>query len=314
MPLLLAALALLQAPAPPQVRLEQPGIALTVSTPDAKTGFYRGTRFDHAGVVGPAAVNGHRVFGPWKPSHDPANNDDIVGPAEEFGMSLPLGYGSAKVGEPFLKIGVGLLIKPEEEKYRFHHNYKVKQFAPWDVQRAGMSVSFRQRAALNGYGYEYTKIVELVPGKKAFRIRHSLKNTGSERITTEVYNHNFFNVDGDPVGPNYALAFPGTMNSVEPRQNFAEYLRVADKTLTFAKPLGTASASTGLSGLSGSEYRFTLRHEPSAIKLHVTGTGAPVAKTNFWSVSGCACPEPFVTIDVAPGAVQTWDITYDFGD
>lgn len=310
---ILLAFALAQAPPSyPQTRLAQPGIALTLYRPDAETGFYRGTRFDHAGVIANVKIGDHNVFGPWKSTHNPANNDDITGPAEEFGMAAPLGYNEAESGGAFLKIGVGLLAKPDDKPYQFYRNYPVKKFAPWGVKIEQTRVTFRQRAEWDGFGYDYTKVVELVPGKRAFAIRHALKNTGSKRITTDVYNHNFFNVDADPVGPNYSLEFPAEMASIPPRENFEEYLRVAGKVLTYTKPLGKSSAATRLTGLSGGEYRFALTHAPSGIKLRVRGTGAEIAKTNFWSLSGCLCPEPFVAIDAAPGAQQNWDVTYDF--
>src|SRR4051812_12289404 len=91
-------------------------LTLTVLLPDAKTGFYRGTRFDWSGVVEKAEVNGHTLFGYWKATHDPTNHDDVPGTAEEFGTATspvagPLGYREAKSGQTFLKIGVGELEK-----------------------------------------------------------------------------------------------------------------------------------------------------------------------------------------------------------
>src|SRR5579883_1184498 len=71
----------------------------------------------------------HKLFGPWKDTHDPTNHDDIIGLAPEFGQVNPLGYDDAKVGGTFLKIGVGELEKPKEEKYSFATKYKVVKLA-----------------------------------------------------------------------------------------------------------------------------------------------------------------------------------------
>src|SRR4029079_562375 len=128
---LLAALILFAFAAPalaedyPHVVLKNDKLKFTVYEPDAAKGFYRGTRFDHAGVFGNVEFAGHKIFGPWKDKHDPANHDDIIGPCEEFGLQSPLGYDDAKVGGTFLKIGVGELEKPKEEKYSFANKYKV---------------------------------------------------------------------------------------------------------------------------------------------------------------------------------------------
>ena len=70
----------------PHVFLKNDKLKFKVYLPDAKKGFYRGTRFDHAGVFGEVEFAGHKIFGPWKDKHDPTNHDDIVGPCEEFGI------------------------------------------------------------------------------------------------------------------------------------------------------------------------------------------------------------------------------------
>ena len=111
----------------PKVELKTKGLKLTVYLPDAEKGFYRGTRFDWSGVVATAEVGGHTVFGYWKSTHDPANHDDVPGTAEEFGHDEPLGYAEAPAGGTFVKIGVGVLEKPKEAKYRFFNNYKIVQ-------------------------------------------------------------------------------------------------------------------------------------------------------------------------------------------
>src|SRR5581483_4223312 len=54
----------------PQTVLRNDALALTVYLPDAAKGFYRGTRFDWAGVVGAVQFDGHTLFGPWKEKHD----------------------------------------------------------------------------------------------------------------------------------------------------------------------------------------------------------------------------------------------------
>ena len=110
----------------PTHTLKSEHLSVKVYQPDAEKGFYRGTRFDWSGVFS-VEFEKHKLFGPWKGTHDPANNDDIVGPCEEFGSGFtgPLNYKDAKVGERFLKIGVGELEKPKEEKYQFFRNYKI---------------------------------------------------------------------------------------------------------------------------------------------------------------------------------------------
>ncbi len=93
--------------------------------PDATNGFYRGTRFDWSGVVADLQYAGHSYYGPWFTQTDPKVSDfvyrgaeivagpcsAITGPVEEF---TALGYDEAKPGGTFLKIGVGMLRKPDD--------------------------------------------------------------------------------------------------------------------------------------------------------------------------------------------------------
>ena len=78
-------------------RLPAPGIEATVYLPDAKAGYYRGTRFDWSGAVARLRWNKHEYFGEWFERHDPVLHDGITGPVEEFltGDSA-LGYDEAK--------------------------------------------------------------------------------------------------------------------------------------------------------------------------------------------------------------------------
>src|SRR3569833_1290242 len=103
-----------QAPAPiaatamlanaPHVALSNGTISATLYPP-GENAFYRGTRFDHAGVIGSLKLNGREFYGPWFENvgtvHDFAWTDGKVtasqasatmGPAEEFD---PVGYDTA---------------------------------------------------------------------------------------------------------------------------------------------------------------------------------------------------------------------------
>ena len=51
--------------------------------------------------------------------------------ARSSAYESPLGYDDAKVGGTFLKIGVGELEKPKEEKYSFANKYKVVKPLEW---------------------------------------------------------------------------------------------------------------------------------------------------------------------------------------
>ena len=132
-------------PAYPTTQLVGSRIALDIYLPDAEHGYYRGARFDRPGLIARVRCGGHTFFGPWKPRHNPQGHDDVLGPAEEFGMTRPLGFVDAKPGESFIKIGVGHLLRGDAQDYAFYKDYHVVTAAPWTVHNTGNSVEFRQQ-------------------------------------------------------------------------------------------------------------------------------------------------------------------------
>src|SRR5206468_262615 len=117
----------------PQTTLTKCDLKLTIYLPDAQKGYYRGTRFDWSGLVGQATYKGHTFFGPWKATHDPTNAEDADAIAEEFGINEPPSYAETKAGEPFIKIGVGVLEKPDDKPYSFMHPYKIITPGMWEI-------------------------------------------------------------------------------------------------------------------------------------------------------------------------------------
>lgn len=326
----LPALALLLVSAPLAVAEEYPNVVLkndklkfTLYEPDAKKGFYRGTRFDHAGVFGHVEFAGHKIFGPWKETHDPTNHDDIVGPCEEFGIEKPLGYDDAKAGGTFLKIGVGELEKPKEEKYSFAKKYKIVKPLEWKrsdtikgIDRPLVAWTGQQEA--NGYSYSYAKAIvlgELRPADPSVvGITHTLKNTGEKRIVTDFYNHNFFNVDGDPVGPNYSFVFPCEVKSNDPKGKFGELVELKNKEWRFKDKLtdGFVMATlTGFDARDPKQRNFEMRHAPSGVRVRVDHSYSFV-KVNVWGIQTTICPEPYMAIDLKPGETVSWNVVYRF--
>lgn len=323
--LTLALAALAQAPDYPHVRLKVAGAEVTVFTPDPAKGFYRGSRFAWAGVVKDLKFDGHTVFGPWKDGHNPIHNDDITGPAEEFGMHSPLGYAEAEPGGRFVKIGVGELVKPKEAKYGFFTNYTVADPGVWKVsgvtagpEKGAAAVRCEQTLkAANGYGYTYAKTVRLralEDGYAALVLAHELTNTGGKPIDTDVYNHNFFNVDGKPVGPDYWLVFTEPVRPA-PGFNAAGVAEFRDLRYMFGRVLDKESPFGLLVDARGRPqdhfFQMTYARPGRKVGLRVSvSSGLPVTKFQTWSVRGCLCPEPFSPVKLAPGQKTEWTINY----
>lgn len=107
----------------PKASISNGIITVELYLPEKSKGFYRSTRFDWSGVIYKLEYKGHEYFGQWFNDYDPKKHDAICGPVDEFGA---VGYEEAKVGNPFLKIGVGMLIKPDDAPYSSFKYYKIE--------------------------------------------------------------------------------------------------------------------------------------------------------------------------------------------
>lgn len=280
--------------------------------PDAKRGYYRGTRFDWSGQIFSLRTQTHEYFGQWFPKYDPTLHDAIQGPVEEF---VPagggLGYEEAKPGEVFLRIGVGVLRKPEEQQFRRFGYYEIADPGRWRVQAKKSSIAFTHEVqAPNGYGYRYTKTIRLLPGKAVMAIEHELRNTGKRAIETQQYNHNFFVINGRPTGPEASVRFPFQLRLVKPFASDAG--RIDGDTVRYNRELKPGESVFGELegfGASAKDYDLLLANGPARVRIQ---GDRPIAKIVYWSIATTLCPEPYIDLKAAPGETVRWTYTYSF--
>lgn len=288
----------------------------TLYLPDAQKGYYRGTRFDWSGLVSQVDCAGHTFFCEFREQqHDPLNHDDICGTAEEFSMTtLPPGFSQAAVGDPFVKIGIGVLQRADDPDYAFWKKYTILQPGGWNISRKSDHIEFTQKLnGPNGWAYEYRKTVHLDDGEYAVTITRRLKNTGAKRIETDHYGHNFLKIDGVPAGPDYAIEFP-----FQPR--FGEgskpegCVEIRDKSLLFLKEVPTdKSVWVRLEGsVKPGDSQMRIINRRTRAELTII-TDQPLIQLAFYSSGGVLAPEPFVKLDLAPGESKSWTTTYRFG-
>jgi hypothetical protein len=248
---------------PPEAAISNGVIRARVYLPDAQNGYYRGTRFDWSGAISSLEYKGHTYFGQWFPRHDPTLHDSITGPVEEYRTGdSALNYAEAKPGDTFVKIGVGVLKRPDEPQYAFRNHYEILETGKWSVRKGADFVEFTQELGdpKSGYAYIYRKTVRLVSGKPQMVLEHNLKNTGSKIIDTKVYNHGFFMLDSQPTGPDVTVTFPFEIRGAGEMGGFAQargkqivYLKTLEETAN-----GRQVASSPIEGFS-SDPKIELR-------------------------------------------------------
>jgi len=298
----------------PQAVISNGIVTAKLYLPDAQRGYYRATRFDWSGVIPDLKWKGHSYFGKWFTKYDPKIHDAIMGPVEEFLTNgVDLGYAEAQPGGTFVKIGVGILRKPDEPEFRQFETYQIVDNGVWTTSSKSDSVTFTHslRDNASGYGYAYTKVVRLTPGKPELVLEHTLRNTGAKPIDTDVYEHDFYMLDGQPSGPAIVVRFPF---EVKAAMDLGDKAATRGKDLVYLRELqGRESVYSELRGYGAETGDNDIRVENSSTGAGVREIGSrPLSKLVYWSIRATACPEAYVHLSVDPGKETSWKITYQF--
>jgi hypothetical protein len=314
---------------PPQANISNGILHAGLYLPDPVHGFYRGTRFDWSGVIHSLTYKGHDYYGPWFTKTDPKVSDfifdgpDIVagpcsaitGPVQEFvWQEKALGFDQAKAGGTFIKIGVGVLRKPDDGEYSPYRLYPIVDSGKWHVQKNDDSVEFIQELSdpASGYGYRYTKTVRLVKGKPEMVLEHKLENTGRIKIQTSVYDHNFLVLDKQPVGPDYTITLPFAISTKNAER--ADLSSIKDNRFTYRQNLtghDTVAADFTGFGATPSDYKITIENRQAGAGMRVEGD-RPLSKEALWSIRSVLAMEPFIDMSIEPGKAFTWSYTYTY--
>jgi hypothetical protein len=298
----------------PHAEISNREIRAKLLLPNADTGYYRGSRFDWSGVIESLTYKGHNYFGKWFARYSPTQHDAIMGPVEEFRSGdSALGYDEAKPGGYFMKIGVGILQKPDDAKYNFARPYRIVTLGKRVVRpEADRVVFLHELSDGNGYSYTYQKTVRLARNKPELILEHSLKNTGRRVIDTSVYDHDFFMLDGEPTGPNIRVRFAFPPKAETDFKDKAEW---HGNELVYKRelaPRGDSVASwlTGF-GPTAKDNDFVVENTKTGAAVRQTGD-QPLSRLNFWSIHTTVCPEAYIHMRIEPGRTFKWKIVYQF--
>lgn len=312
----------------PQVEISNGPIRARLYLPDAEKGYYRGTRFDWSGVIASLVYQGHNYYGPWFDKMDVKVHDfvyesaqivagpcsAISGPVEEFSSGgKALGYDEAKPGGTFIKIGVGVLRKPEEADYDHYRLYEVVDPGKWTIRTAPDWVEFAHEVSdSSGYAYLYRKTVRLAKDKPEMVLEHSLKNTGRRAIEGSAYDHNFLVLDQQAPGPDFTITLPFEIRTNRPPDK--ELATIRGNRIVYLKKLENEDrVSADLQGFSDSPRDYDIRIDNPRIGVGMRITGdRPLQRASLWSIRSVLSVEPYIAMAVEPGSEFTWKLSYSF--
>lgn len=355
-------------PSYPNTTLESPLMSARVFLPtikgpddqatDASKNFYQGSRFEHGSMIGDILYGADReVYGHglWRAPHDPHWPESGVGLASEFGCGDDgascagkgditngvLGYEDAKAGEPFLKIGVGALIKgscPDcaagDDVYHFNSPYEFYRPPSWRIlpSPAENEITFVSEETVGKFGYRIQKTVRL--DGNIMTVRSILTNLGKKQFTTPWYSHHFFTGDNDPVGPGYSLDLglseyalrtttaqfkqPGLRSWSGDINDYANVTMAADKSISmsFKKvvPEGVKLKAEFLdeNTMTLTDGSFTL-HAPDGVsvyekipELQTQSRNPFIYAYNVYAERGTLSPEPVLLLYLESGETTSW--------
>ena len=346
----------------PNVTLQSSVMSATVFVPMGddrnNNNYYVGSRFDHGSMIGDVVFGGKGVYGRelWRMPHVPTNPESGLGLASEFGCGEDgarcvgkgditngvLGYETAKVGEPFLKIGVGALVKGscpkcggnENDDYKFNSPYKFHRAPTWEFlpSPSPNEISFVSEETLGDFGYRIQKTIRL--DGNVMTVRSLLTNLGKQRFTTPWYSHHFFTVNAHPVGPGYSLDLglseyaletqtpqfiqPGLKSWSGDITEYANVTMASDKSISIrmnkAIPRGVRLKAEFLyeNTVTSTDGSFTL-HSPDGIsvfekipELQTQSRNPFMFAYNVYAERGTISPEPMLLLYLNPGETTFW--------
>ncbi|MGB4292016.1 MAG: hypothetical protein WBJ37_03920 [Bacteroidales bacterium] len=299
-----------QQPELQQAKISNGLINALLYLPDIEKGYYRGTRFDHSGIVAKLEYKSHNFFGQWFEKYDPYIHDAVMGPVEEFDQ---IGFNETAIGGTFLQIGVGMLEKPDTLPYSHFRLYTVKNAGKWETKKIRNGMRYVHTLEDKDYAYRYEKRIYLVPGKPEMIIAHTFKNTGKKPVETTVYNHIFPVIDNQPVGPGYSVIFPFVPQ--EKGGGFDDVLSIQGNRLVY---LRTQKPDDRVYCRDLKGYRPVPGDYDIRIENSIAGAGMritcdrPLVRLAFWSSTTTVCPEPFIRVSAKPGEKFEWQLKFEF--
>ena len=297
-----------EVPDAPAVRISNGLATAVLYLPDTERGYYRGTRFDWSGLVAALEVNGHSYFGRWFADYDPKKHDAVAGPAQDWVTGQ--GFDAAPVGGTFVKIGVGVLRKPAEMPRGFP-TLEIVDPGRWSTQVRADAVDFIHEVSdpASGYGYRHIKTVSLPTGAAEMVMTQRLESTGVNPIDTQMYNHNFFVLDGQPSGPDVEVSFPFVL---EPYNMRGDAVEVTGNMIRYVKAVdGSVRMQLRGFGPAVSDYAIRVENKRTGAGVLVT-SDTPLSDLVFWSSPRTTCPEAYIHVQADRDRPMSWETKYSF--
>jgi hypothetical protein len=274
---------------------------------------YQGTRFDRTGFITQVRLkhpDGCHTYCTFEKTEQDLRWEGGAGLCSEFGITEGIGYDEAEVGEVFPKLGVGLLAKLDSSPYAFNRRYPVRPFEIDYIQGKQDLLFVTHPLKCRGYAIRQHKRISL--DQAGITIEYRLENLGTRIIHTTEYVHNFLNINGHPLGPDYSLQFSSPIEIIRMEEEYTPHvLHVQTDGIRWTRRPKREFYCQLTSRTPGQNVRWELFHEPSQAGMW-EACSIPASHMAVWGAGHVVSPEVFVDIHLEPGETMTWSRQFGF--
>jgi hypothetical protein len=279
----------------------------------APTEFYNGSRFDLSGNIFQVTLNQKHTFCTTEKNEH--LTDFGFGLVNEFDIEEPYSYKKASAGSLFHKIGVGTLLKADNEPYHF---YKPYEFTALNysitVNNEKNEIIFEAESVeINGMKYHYLKTISI--DKNQLWVKYALKNSGSKSFKATEYCHNFLSINHLKLDASYRLK---SNQPIQPELfianiNTEKVISIEKNEITWKS---TPQNDFFIAGLTSSAQKCTGWHlENIAEKAAISEViDFECTQMNLWGTAHVVSPELFFNVSLTPCQEAIWRRKYTFYD
>lgn len=264
---------------------------------------YNRTRFCHSGFISGVWLNG-RKYTEKEVLTPPRKPTGGIGLCSEYKCESI--ENDSKIGDPWLKIGVGILTR-SKEPWNILDEHRIIGL-PTQVHYSNDTAAFDcQSPLVNGYSYREKREIQLAENTILQTIR--LWNTGTKDVLLTEYCHNFVSLAGATIDENHRMFLPCLVNP--------------ETQVTANGLLGTREGASWVETPKGSVSQICheiRRPDSYSWKLASTVSNASVSETVsftpsyvvLWSRDYCSCVEICYQFTLHPGESLEWSRKWIF--
>lgn len=287
------------------ISLKNSVLELEIQEPGKK---YAGSRFDWTGQIRQIIYKDKHTFCTNEKKDLSQINDFGRGLYNEFGIDMAVGYDDCEVNSEFPKIGVGFLRKEDKSDYNFFKPYTIFP-ATFSILKSKNSVVFNcDTKPYNGYGYDLKKRIEL--DETSFSISYTLFNSGTNRIITNEYIHNFLAINNKSIDHGYSLKFSTPLQTEGEIVNPEKKISFNQQTINFESAINKEFFFSNIIPPITKNISWRLQNHIDKIGISEKCNFSP-QKVNLWGHSHVVSPEIFFKINLAPGESIEWQRNFE---